>query len=724
MGAGKDYLINNSSLRGYSLSADDIRLQIQSPVLTVESGFQVSPKNDKEVWEILFNLLERRLKNQETTVINACHSKSSDFAKYKNLIEKYRYRLFGIDLRGVPIEVAKAQNKQRDKFKIVPEPVIDMVYSRFEHQSVPNYVEIIKPGEIDKKLIYSPLDFNKYKQIFVFGDIHSSWEPLKEFFEKYPESDENYYVFTGDYFDRNNQAAEVLKFLTEHYNKSNFAFIKGNHEKGFQEYAYNESIEGIRSNEFIYNTVPQIKSAGFGLLRNIVRKFCNFVYFTYGGKDYFCCHGGIPFLPEKLGLLSYRDLIFGVGKYEDDAKIVEQWNKNTKSNEFLLHGHRNLSNLPVINDKVINLEGKVEFGGTLRVLQITPEGMFPIEIKNTHFTKISVFEKNNTAPKEILSKNIQEFIETKLKNNKDVYEVKNHHISSFCFKKDVFYKDNWNKTKELPRGFFINNQTMEVYGRGYQKSFNYCEKPETRPEFLKDNLIFPVVGTRKENGFLGILCYDKYKNEPMFCSKSRNDGDFARLFEKTFRDKYNDSLQPLVNFLKENNLCATFEAIEPNIDPHIIKYAAADCVLLDLFYNDLGTAKINNEILIKKAAEFGVNCKKVLFTAGNWEELKKQIEILENPTFDAELNNGVNFEGVVIEDAAGFCYKHKTYYYRFYKMFRSIKDNLAKGRGVKLGCLNTVEHNNFYGFLKNKPREELIKKQIIQLRDEFLLTSS
>jgi len=229
---------------------------------------------------------EERMQRGETTIINATHSKSNDFAKYKDLIERYRYRAYGIDFRDVPIERAKAQNKMREHYKIVPEHVIDTMYARFTHQSIPSYINLIKDYQVEDIITYKPLDWNEYNNIYVIGDIHSSYEPLKEFFDKNPFDERSKYIFLGDFFDRNDQTKEILDFLVKMHNRPNIQLIRGNHEEHLIKYAYDESDINIKAKEFKYHTLPQIKEQGadFGLLRNICRRFTTFAYFTFCNK--------------------------------------------------------------------------------------------------------------------------------------------------------------------------------------------------------------------------------------------------------------------------------------------------------------------------------------------------------------------------------------------------------------------------------------------------------
>ena len=106
-GAGKSTFIREQGLSQYALCADDIRLMASSPELKPDGTYQISQKNDKTVWKILFELLEKRMQRGEFTVIDATNSKTSEMNQYKKLADQYRYRIYLVDMTDIPIETCK-----------------------------------------------------------------------------------------------------------------------------------------------------------------------------------------------------------------------------------------------------------------------------------------------------------------------------------------------------------------------------------------------------------------------------------------------------------------------------------------------------------------------------------------------------------------------------------------------------------------------------------------
>ena len=168
MGVGKSTWLKENDLEQYTLCADTMRLHIASPQMGVNGKDLISQKDNKLAWDMLFFFLEERMKRGEFTIIDAVHSKSSEFSRYKALAEQYRYRLYCVDFTDIPIEVAKERNAQRPDYKQVPETEIDKVYSRFATQGKTSGFTVVKPNEFNSILTEEPFDWNEYENIHIF----------------------------------------------------------------------------------------------------------------------------------------------------------------------------------------------------------------------------------------------------------------------------------------------------------------------------------------------------------------------------------------------------------------------------------------------------------------------------------------------------------------------------------------------------------------------------
>ena len=359
VGCGKSTWIEQNGLKPYTLSADDIRLLCQSPIMQVDGTEGISQANDNVTWKTLFNLLEVRMQKGEFTVIDATNSKTSEMNRYKEMCNTYRYRIFCVDFTDIPIEEVKRRNANREVLKRVPEEAIDKMYSRFATQKIPSGIKVIKPDELDT-IWMKMFDLSEYKKIHHIGDIHGCNTALQKYLsDNGGIKDDEMYIFTGDYIDRGLENADVIKFLISIMNKNNVLMLEGNHERWLWLYA-NDCVG--KSKEFELITRPQLEEAKIDKkdIRQLYRKFGQCAYYKYGDNIYLVTHAGLSTLAKNLSYVATDQMIRGVGNYNDFEKVAETFLATTPDNVYQIHGHRNTKRLPVkVNDRVFNLDGRV-----------------------------------------------------------------------------------------------------------------------------------------------------------------------------------------------------------------------------------------------------------------------------------------------------------------------------------------------------------------------------
>ena len=158
--------------------------------------------------------------------------------------------------------------------------------------------------------------------------------------------------------------------------------LEGNHERWLWLYA--NGCTG-KSKEFELITKPALEEARIDKkdIRQLYRRFGQCAYYKYGDNVYLVTHAGLSTLPKNLSFVSTDQMIRGVGSYNDFEKIAETFINTTPDNVYQIHGHRNTKRLDTkVNDRVFNLEGRVEFGGELRCVQVDKDGIHTIEIQN------------------------------------------------------------------------------------------------------------------------------------------------------------------------------------------------------------------------------------------------------------------------------------------------------------------------------------------------------
>ncbi len=693
VGCGKSTWIEKNGLKLYTLSADDIRLLCQSPVMQVDGTEGISQANDNVAWKTLFGLLEVRMQKGEFTVIDATNSKTSEMNRYKEMCITYRYRIYCVDFTDIPIEEVKKRNANREVYKRVPEEVVDKMYSRFATQKIPSGIKVIKPDELDT-IWLKRIDLSAYKRIHHIGDIHGCNTALQKYLsDNDGMKDDEYYIFTGDYIDRGIENADVVKFLISIKDKKNVLMLEGNHERWLWLYA--NDCTG-KSKEFELITKPSLEEAKISKkdIRQLYRKFGQCAYYKYGDNVYLVTHAGLSSVPGNLSFVAADQMIRGVGGYHDFEKIAETFIKTTPDNFYQLHGHRNTKQVPVkVNDRVFNLEGNVEFGGCLRCVQVDRDGIHICEIKNDVF-KTPEMQKEQS----VVSSSTADVI-IALRASRYIQEKKFGNISSFNFTPKAFSKGVWDEQTIKARGLYIDTVKGKVVARAYEKFFNINERKETKFDVLQHKLQFPVAVYVKENGFLGIVSYNEYEDDLFIASKSTIAGEFAGwLKDMLYAGVSADNIMKMKEYIKEHNVTFVFECVDMENDPHIIEYAESKLFLLDIVYNQMDYAKYEYEEMCHVADQFGLVHKEKAFEIATQQEFFDwYFEVLEE---DYEYNEN-KIEGFVIEDSAGYMVKLKLAFYQFWKHMRAVSQETFKNGYIRnTSALTTPTANEFYAWVK------------------------
>lgn len=710
---GKSYWIKEHGLEQFVLCADDIRLMIQSPILIPSGGEAISQNNDKYVWNLLKDILEQRMNRGEFTIIDATHSRSSFISSnYKKLCDKYRYRCFVVDFSNVPKEMCLERNRVRSIYKIVPEDVIENAYSRMKTQPVPGWTKNILPEEFDEYFprFLNPLNFDKYERVYVLGDIHGCYEPVKEFFDSHPYSENNFYIFIGDYVDRGIQNKEVLEFLFNFSKNKNVLLLEGNHERWLRYFAEDDA-ESIRSKEFSIYTVPQIKDIDKKELREFCRRLGQIAWFEFGGNTFYVNHGGTPLPPSVY--YSSEEYFKGTGKYEDCLTVENSWNTLVAEKCYQIHGHRNIEKSKIENGRCFNLCDTIEFGGNFRWMEINKDFALSLcgYIKNNVYY---IHEQENDAPIPIAVEPM-ELIE-QLKKNKFIYEKKlTDHISSFNFTEKAFYDKVWNEQTQKARGLFVNVSTGEVVARSYEKFFNIGENDSVKTTELRRKLCFPVSAYLKYNGYMGVVGYDSEKDELWIASKTTNQSDFAKGFKDILEKAIDTTI--LKSVAKEKNVSFVFEVIDAINDPHIIDYGTDQrIILLDIIERVFDYKKWKYDDLWNFGKENGLEVKERCFVFDDYNSFY-EFYVSTDKNYDYVYNDRI-IEGFVFEDTNGFMTKMKTEYYKVWKFFRGIAHSMYKGRSIDTRIFYMPLQNYIFGYLKSLPKDDL-QKSIIELRKMF-----
>ena len=711
--SGKSTWIKENNLEPYTLSADNIRLNIANPVLTEDGSYEISQKYNKVTWELLYKYLEMRMQNGDFTIIDATHSDLKLLNKYKDLANTYKYTMYCLEF-DVPLEEALRRNRERDSYKYVPEKVIERTYETIKNnEKLPSALKKIET--IDEIINFYTADVNQYEKVVIIGDIHSCAEPLKEVLKDFNE--ETLYIFVGDYFDRGIQPVETFNIILDLLEKSNVILIEGNHEeKSMKKFIYDEEKYTKSFEET--TLLPLLKEYDVDYVRaslkKIYKKLRQCFAFEFRGKKFLCTHGGLPLVP-KLTLVSAKEMIHGVGKYETEIGEIysENYKKGLCQGFIQVHGHRG------VNDGQFSycLEDRVEFGGELKVLTIDNEG----KIKKTGI-KNSVYNKGLKLPmsgavEKVEFNTANELINEMIRHQFITVKECEHNLISLNFNREAFNKKKWNDLTIKARGLFVDKDSGEVKIRSYNKFFNFGER-HVNLGYLKKYATYPIRAFKKYNGFLGLASV--VNNEIVLTSKSVTSGKYKDIFQDIWNKVEDEVKELLKKTMIENNCTAVFEVVSPEYDPHIIKYDKEHLYLLDFIENKLDLDTHNIDL------EFSENLMKKVEFSSDLLTKKEELTRLENYdelcNFLAEKEKSLEeFEGYVLCDNSGFMFKFKLPYYNLWKTRRAwlerYRSALAKGKKVEV--TEKDEHRHFKKFLLKLGKDKLQELSIIDVRELY-----
>ena len=714
--SGKSTWIKENNLEPYTLSADNIRLNIANPVLLEDGSYEISQKYNKVTWELLYKYLEMRMQNGDFTIIDATHSDLKLLNKYKDLANTYKYTMYCLEF-DVPLEEALKRNKERDNYKYVPERVIERTYETIKNnEKFPSALKKIE--SINEIINFYTADVNQYEKVVIIGDIHSCAEPLKEVLKDFNE--ETLYIFVGDYFDRGIQPVETFNKILDLLEKPSVILIEGNHEEKsmkkfiYDEEKYTKSFDETTLQPLLKEFELDYIKAG---LKKIYKRLRQCFAFEFRGKKFLCTHGGLPLVP-KLALVSAREMIKGVGKYETEIGEIysENYKKGLCQDFIQVHGHRG------INDGEYSycLEGRVEFGGELKVLTIDNDGNIEkYGIKNDVYNRGLKLPMSGVTEKAEKFNTANELINEMIGHKFITVKECDYNLISLNFNREAFNKKKWNDLTIKARGLFVDKDSGEVKIRSYNKFFNFGER-HVNLGYLKKYATYPIRAFKKYNGFLGLASV--INGDVVLTSKSVTSGKYKDIFQSIW-DKVEDSVKELLKqTMIENNCTVVFEVVSPEYDPHIIKYDKEHLYLLDFIENklDLDTHNIDlefSENLMKKV-EFSSNLltkKEELTRLENYDEL---YNFLHEKTMSLE-----EFEGYVLCDNSGLMFKFKLPYYMLWKGRRTwlerYRTALLKGKRIEIRDIEKDENRHFKKFLLELGKDKLQGLSIIDVREMY-----
>lgn len=570
--SGKDHWITQHHLTAYAITPDVLRTQFTTPGYYVDDHNQIQRTiqnaSEQDVWKAVRTAVYDHLKRGSFAIVNATNLFKGAFQNYNKDRINYHYQVYVIDtmahwFRTFNYDHAKVvdqlvqNDQQRDPIKQVGRGIIEKYVTRYEqslnqnHQlNIPNaihYVDATDEATITSLLDWQTTDMTKFNRIKVVGDVHGDYDALQAVFSDHQKGDA--YIFVGDYLDRGTKSPEVFKFITQTLGGDNLFFIKGNHETGWEKW----QVKDVRSGQFAYDSLPKLRAIYHDdqlkkIIRNFAKNWLAYVKFDFNGRTYFISHAGIEPFMTKLPGETLDDSLFieGIGpQHNPYARDIDQvWRHEMPITQVNIHGHRNSYHHRIDDfDNSFNLTENDKF----RWLVIDANGIHPHEIDR--------IDTNSFVQKLVNEPHVRQ-------------ESLSDGIVANNFDRTAFRENIWNDLTTKARGLFTRQN--EIIGRGFNKFFQIGQTPDAKLETLQ----FPVTVELKWNGFLAVTFWDQTTNQLRIFSKGGGEkmSNLARqILHQTGWDRF-----LIDNYYQKDpanqHTTVLFEAIDPQNDPHIVKY--------------------------------------------------------------------------------------------------------------------------------------------------------
>lgn len=686
-GSGKSTFLKKNGLEDYTIEVDDVRklYSVANQVMNddgevvYDGVFSIEQK----VWDFVNDAVETRMQHAMTTIVDATflfkRGATKAFNKFKKLADKYGYRVVVATINPqLELEDLIERDAQRTGVDRVGAEVVTKYYERL-HDEAFKVSKSLNPVTINTEenasdflrlFDWKPFEFDKYVDIQVIGDVHGSYTALTEALGDI--DDKRLYVFVGDWFDRGIENELVAQWLIDNYTRSNFVFLLGNHDVNFLNY-FSHYKEDDFSDDKLYkvaktsaNTIKNLEAEGLLLpLKDVFQHFQPLLHGWFNGNKIIFTHAGLTgreqmdtSLFSKFNLLNEDIVVRGVGGYTTD--IDEMWEASGES-AYQFHGHRNMLRHGVKDFEFsYNLEQAVEFGGKLGSVTIHKKGDLELRVEdvsvknNVHHPYYVPYDERS------LPWNVME----QLKNHWGI-ESKSigYGISAYNFSEEVFKKGKWDKLTTTARGLFV-DATGHIVARGFNKFPNIGESEESSYEAIL-NRIEKNPGAKwevstKHNGFLAIVSWSEQMNDVLITSKGG-----GKKFSELATDVLESAVMPdYSSWFKEHpEISIMLEIIEPDVDPHVIKYDKPSVYVLQAVTNTL-----EPEYRPDLAEDF-YN----LYKFDNLYLTERQVISAEDVLPMIELAYESHLEGMVFREMdTNFMVKVKSAYYLGIKEFRGM----------------------------------------------------
>ena len=473
-GSGKSTLISKYGLQSNTISLDTFRELFSGTTISGSGHYGIDQKYNFEIMTYFNIALKKRLNEGAPIIVDNLNVKSKDINSLSKVAKDHQYDVKVVDFELKNIAFYFERNKNREERKGMSESVITRIHENFENSDISNCnAEIISVEQFSAEMAISNkelcVNLDAYTKVNHFGDIKATKGIAKNIVDNY-KTDE-FYIFTGNYFDSGDFIDETIDSLKKISLKENVVFLTGHHDAAIQKMIENDFNSSDNTNMTNVLDYSKIKSHA-DFLRKFISKTKPFFMYEFNKRNVIVSHAGITNYNEKIRFVNNSTFIEGELKSKD-ITIDQAYENNNKSSWIQIHGGTTGNSNILEHKSSFSLYENVERGENFVSISLSEKGFF---IKKT---------KNKTPNKELIdsligneyinynshSKEDNKIIDISESNKKkNINDVDLHtlgDINIYAVGNNIVYME---KTKKDYHDAILNPEKIFYYTAGYSES--------------------------------------------------------------------------------------------------------------------------------------------------------------------------------------------------------------------------------------------------------------
>ena len=405
-GSGKTTFANRFFQPHEILSSDQCRKMIAND--------ESNQSANADAFQLLFTILDMRLKNRLLTVVDATNVEKQARANLLAIAQKHH-----IEPIAWVFTVPKAQchqwNQQR-KDRQVPPYVIERQHQlllksllALEREPYPQIITFRTPEDLNQveAVVRQPMFFDQLNEsgpFDIIGDIHGCYDELHILlqklgyqFEKATPKPPHYgmrvthpkgrkVIFVGDLVDRGPQTPEVLKLAMTMVNEAMAFVVMGNHDYKLHRALTNPCIKASKglqiSLDQLAKETPAFRDAAISFLRNLPS------HYLFDRGRLVVAHAGIPENMQGRHSKAVTEFcLFGKTTGQKDAyglPIRLDWSLDYHGKAMVVHGHVVVKEA-IWKNRTLDVDTGCVFGGKLTALRYPEMDLVEVPAQKTYY---------------------------------------------------------------------------------------------------------------------------------------------------------------------------------------------------------------------------------------------------------------------------------------------------------------------------------------------------